>query len=37
MTVTRDAIDVGRIEADLRALIRIPSITGSEEAVQAEM
>ena len=37
MTLTRDAIDVGRIQADLRTLIRIPSITGSEEAVQAEM
>jgi len=37
MTVTTDLIDVGRIEADLRTLIRIPSITGSEEAVQAEM
>ncbi len=37
MTVAADAIDVGRIEADLRTLIRIPSITGSEEAVQAEM
>ena len=28
------AIDTHRIEADLRELIRIPSITGSEEAVQ---
>ena len=37
MTVTSDAIDLGRIEADLRTLIRIPSVTGSEEAVQAEM
>jgi acetylornithine deacetylase len=37
MTVTRDAVDVGRIEADLRTLIRIPSVTGSEEDVQAEM
>jgi acetylornithine deacetylase len=37
MTVASDAIDIGRIEADLRTLIRIPSITGSEEAVQAEM
>ena len=37
MTVTTDAIDVERIEADLRTLIRIPSVTGSEEAVQAEM
>ncbi len=32
-----DRIDLGRIEADLRRLIRIPSITGSEEAVQVEM
>jgi acetylornithine deacetylase len=31
------AVDPARIEADLRQLIRIPSITGSEEAVQAEM
>jgi acetylornithine deacetylase len=37
MTIAADAIDVERIEADLRTLIRIPSITGSEEAVQAEM
>ena len=37
MTIADDAIDVGRIEADLGTLIRIPSITGSEEAVQAEM
>jgi acetylornithine deacetylase len=37
MTLTADAIDVGRIEADLRTLIRIPSVTGSEEAVQTEM
>jgi acetylornithine deacetylase len=37
MTATSNAIDVGRIEADLRTLIRIPSVTGSEEAVQAEM
>ena len=37
MTLAADAIDVARIEADLQALIRIPSITGSEEAVQAEM
>jgi len=37
MTVAADTIDVGRIESDLRTLIRIPSITGSEEAVQAEM
>ncbi len=31
---TVDAVDTGRIEEDLRELIRIPSITGSEEAVQ---
>jgi acetylornithine deacetylase len=37
MTVATDAIDVKRIEADLRTLIRIPSVTGSEEAVQAAM
>ncbi len=37
MTVAADAIDIKRIEADLRTLIRIPSITGSEEAVQAEI
>jgi acetylornithine deacetylase len=37
MTLAAEAIDVGRIEADLRNLIQIPSITGSEEAVQAEM
>ncbi len=37
MTPAADAIDRGRIEADLRALIRIRSITGSEEAIQSEM
>ena len=41
MTVSADAtdaaIDAARIEADLRRLIRIPSVTGSEEAVQDEM
>ncbi len=37
MTVAAGAIDIERIEADLRTLIRIPSITGSEEAVQIEM
>ncbi|HEV2006669.1 MAG TPA: ArgE/DapE family deacylase [Candidatus Limnocylindrales bacterium] len=31
------AIDAERIERDLRALIRIPSITGSEAAVQDEI
>jgi acetylornithine deacetylase len=30
-------IDPGRIEIDLQALVRIPSITGSEQAVQDEM
>ena len=30
---TKPAVDGDRIVADLRALIRIPSITGSEEAV----
>src|SRR5580765_7136906 len=28
------AVDRDQIEADLRGLIRIPSITGSEEAIQ---
>ena len=37
MTAAAAAIDVERIEADLRTLIRIPSITGSEEAVQVEI
>ena len=31
------AIDTARIESDLRQLIRVPSITGSEEAIQDEM
>lgn len=31
------AVDVIRCEADLRGLIRIPSVTGSEELVQAEV
>ena len=31
------AIDTARIESDLSQLIRIPSITGSEEAIQDEM
>src|SRR4029078_5263141 len=35
MTVASSAIDVERRESDLRALVRIPSITGSEEAIQA--
>ena len=37
MTVVADAIDLELIEADLRTLIRVPSITGSEDAVQVEM
>jgi acetylornithine deacetylase len=37
MTFVAEAIDLARIEADLRALIRIPSITGSEEAIQSEI
>ncbi len=37
MTVVADAIDRARIEADLRTLIRIQSITGSEEAIQSEI
>ena len=37
MTGVSAAIDVERIEADLRTLIKIPSVTGSEEAVQSEM
>jgi acetylornithine deacetylase len=35
--VTRDHVDPARVEADLRRLVRIPSITGSEESIQAEM
>ncbi|HET9520126.1 MAG TPA: ArgE/DapE family deacylase [Candidatus Limnocylindrales bacterium] len=31
------AVDPDRIAADLRTLVRIPSVTGSEEAVQGEM
>jgi acetylornithine deacetylase len=34
---TTDAVDRARIQADLRSLVRIPSITGSEEAIQDEM
>ncbi|HET9344678.1 MAG TPA: M20/M25/M40 family metallo-hydrolase, partial [Candidatus Limnocylindrales bacterium] len=30
-------VDAARVETDLRTLVRIPSITGSEEAVQDEM
>jgi acetylornithine deacetylase len=30
-------VDRARIEADLRRLVRIPSITGAEEAIQTEM
>ena len=37
MTGHSAEIDTGRIEADLRRLVRIPSITGSEEAIQDEM
>jgi acetylornithine deacetylase len=37
MSVPDVAIDEERVEADLRALVRIPSITGSEDAVQDEM
>jgi acetylornithine deacetylase len=37
MTGPSDGVDVARIEADLRTLITIPSVTGSEEAVQSEM
>jgi len=37
MTVASSAIDAERIEIDLRELVRIPSITGSEEAIQDEM
>jgi acetylornithine deacetylase len=29
-------VDAGRIEADLMTLVRIPSVTGSEEAIQDE-
>ncbi|HEX8024894.1 MAG TPA: ArgE/DapE family deacylase [Candidatus Limnocylindrales bacterium] len=31
------AVDASRIEADLRHLIRLPSITGAEEPIQLEM
>ena len=31
------AVDPNRVEEDLRGLIRIPSVTGSEEAVQREV
>ena len=37
MTLSSPTIDVGRIEDDLRRLIRIPSVTGSEEAIQSEI
>ena len=37
MTVVADAIDRARIETDLRTLIRIRSITGSEEDIQSEI
>jgi acetylornithine deacetylase len=37
MTVVSDPIDRARIEADLRTLIRIRSITGSEEVIQSEI
>ena len=37
MTVASSAIHAERIEIDLRELVRIPSITGSEEAIQDEM
>ncbi len=37
MTGVAGAIDLARIESDLRTLIRIPSITGSEEAIQTEI
>ncbi|MFL5749740.1 MAG: ArgE/DapE family deacylase [Chloroflexota bacterium] len=30
-------VDTARIESDLRRLVRMPSITGSEEAIQDEM
>jgi len=32
-TVAAAAVDEARIEADLRRLVRIPSITGSEEPI----
>jgi acetylornithine deacetylase len=31
------AVDPERIEADLRRLVRVPSITGSEEAIQTDI
>jgi acetylornithine deacetylase len=37
VTVSSSAVDVARIERDLRELVRIPSITGSEEAIQDEI
>jgi len=37
VTVSSSPIDTARIETDLRSLVRIPSITGAEEAIQAEM
>jgi acetylornithine deacetylase len=37
VTASSNAIDTERIEGDLRHLVRIPSITGSEDAIQAEI
>jgi acetylornithine deacetylase len=37
VTVSSSPIDTARIETDLWSLVRIPSITGAEEAIQAEM
>jgi acetylornithine deacetylase len=36
-TSTELRVDQARIEADLRRLVRMPSITGSEEAIQDEI
>jgi acetylornithine deacetylase len=37
VTASSNAIDTERIEGDLRDLVRIPSITGSEDAIQSEI
>jgi acetylornithine deacetylase len=37
VTVSSSTVDIERIETDLRDLVRIPSITGSEETIQSEM
>jgi acetylornithine deacetylase len=37
VTVSSSTVDIERIETDLRDLVRIPSITGSEETIQGVM